>query len=119
VAQEFAHITACPSDAVTVVPRPDYRIPTPPEMQPPPEIAADSQYLVEWQKRAEAARRLDAQTPCGAAFSTFDAFEVSGCGRRVILCCPHPPTPIGEGSCIAMPPTATPPKAAPAASSAP
>jgi hypothetical protein len=95
--QSFASQSACPAGETTVVPRPDYRIPLPPsETQPPPEVAADPARLADWHRRDEAAKRLNTQTSCGAALPTFDAFEVTGCGQDVILCCAHSPTPGGR-----------------------
>jgi len=108
--QSFASQSTCPADQTTVVPRPDYRIPLPPsETPPPPEVAADPARLADWLRRGETAKRLNEQTPCGAALPTFDAFEVTGCGQDVILCCARSPTPGsrsvsgGEGSCVQQP----------------
>ncbi|HEY3819927.1 MAG TPA: hypothetical protein VGL81_22335 [Polyangiaceae bacterium] len=129
--QSFATLTSCPPDETTIVPRPDYRIPLPPQIPPPPEVAADPARLTEWQRRSATARRVNEETPCGAALPSYDAYEVSGCGQRVMLCCPRPPTYAAEGSCLqqplaggsppvrvgspALPPTSAPPVAAPAA----
>ena len=104
--QSFASLASCPADESTVVPRPDYRIPLPPETPPPDDVAADPARLADWQHRREAAKALNERTPCGAALPSFDAYQVSGCGQDVILCCARAPTPggyPGEGSCVQQP----------------
>lgn len=107
--QSFASLASCPADEATVVPRPEYRIPLPPDTPPPEEVAADPARLADWQHRREAAKLLNEQTPCGAALPSFDAYEVTGCGQDVILCRARPPTPggrpvsAGEGSCVQQP----------------
>jgi hypothetical protein len=105
--QTFAGLTTCPSDESTVVPRPDYRIPAPPVTSPPPEIAADPARLADWQRRDQEARHLNEVTPCGAALPGFEAFEVTGCGKDVLLCCAHSPAPggpnAGADSCVQEP----------------
>jgi hypothetical protein len=96
--QTFATMTTCPAGESTVVPRPDYRIPLPPVMPPPPEIAADPARLADWQRRDADARRLNEGTACGAALPAFEAFEVTGCGKDILLCCGHAPPPGGPAS---------------------
>ena len=107
--QSFASLATCPADETSVVPRPDYRIPVPPDAPPPEDVAADPARLADWQHRHEAARVLNERTPCGAALPSFDAYEVTGCGQDVILCCARSPAPGGasayaaEGSCVQQP----------------
>jgi hypothetical protein len=85
---DFAKTTNCPPDRVTVVPRPDYRVTLPPEPSPPADVAADPGRLAYWRQQQHAARSKQQNPDC-------DFFEVSGCGKRVILCCDHPTTASG------------------------
>jgi hypothetical protein len=107
--QTFATMTTCPASESTVVPRPDYRMPLPPVMSPPPEVAADPARLADWRRRDGMARSLNEGTACGAALPGFEAFEISGCGKDVLLCCGHAPPPGGpasygnDSSCVQMP----------------
>ena len=72
-----------------------------------PEIAANPARLADWQRRDEEARHLNEVTPCGAALPGFEAFEVTGCGKNVLLCCAHSPAPggpyAGPDSCVQEP----------------
>jgi hypothetical protein len=107
--QSFATMTTCPASESTVVPRPDYRMPLPPAMSPPADVAADPSRLADWQRRDAAARRLNEGTACGAALPGFEAFEITGCGKDVLLCCGRAPPPGGpapygnDSSCVQMP----------------
>jgi hypothetical protein len=84
---EFAKGTSCPPDRVSVVARPDYRVPLSND-PPPPEVAADASRLDYWQKQREATRD-QFQRDC-----TW--YEATGCGRQVVFCCEYPVGDHGE-----------------------
>jgi hypothetical protein len=113
--QSFASMTTCPASESSVVPRPDYRMPLPPAMPPPPDVAGDPARLADWRGRDDVARSLNEGTACGAALPGFEAFEITGCGKDVLLCCGHAPPPGGpapygnDSSCVQMPLAGGPP----------
>ncbi len=73
----FVHSVTCPADRVSVVLRSDIKpkqasTSTP----PPPDIAADPERLRLWHEQQ------DAPAP-----HSCNAYEVTGCGQRLLLCC--------------------------------
>jgi hypothetical protein len=74
----FASSHTCPSDRVSVTPRPDlWRFSF---VSPKPDVAADPERLRVWQERQKKAA-ADA-LPCVV-------FEMDGCGQSQLLCCTH------------------------------
>jgi hypothetical protein len=86
---EFAKATTCPPERVTVVPRPDYRMPLPPDAPPPADIAADPGRLAYWQQQRDTQRHHLQNPDC-------EMFEATGCGQSLMLCCEHPTGDQGE-----------------------
>lgn len=102
--ETFSKLTTCPPERVTVVARPDYRRPVPPD-SPPPDVAADPGRLAFWHQQREQKLREAGDNPCFGD----TPFEATGCGQRLILCCGHPTgsTPgsvnAAQVGCVPMP----------------
>jgi hypothetical protein len=92
---EFATLTTCPSDGVTVLPRPDFRPPAPPDVQP-----TDAARSADRQAFSRKLRDAKGKT----LYSGCEWFEVSGCNQRLVLCCEQRPGRDGDKvqSCVQL-----------------
>jgi hypothetical protein len=71
----FARITKCSPDQVSVMSRPDFQPPAAPSSPDLPPVGRG--------RRQHLASQESENTDC-------DMFEATGCGKRLILCCDHP-----------------------------
>ena len=94
----FVKSETCPFDRVTVTPS-SYRKPVLLDVTPAPaDIAADPGRLALWNQQRDEARARATQA---AANPGCDMFEVTGCGRRRVLCCGYRTGPdVGQGPVI-------------------
>lgn len=78
--EEFSAHFSCPEDRITVSERP-YSAIAGNSPSPPREVASDPERLAIWKKQQD--------EKAAALARNYEAFEVEGCGRKVLYRCSH------------------------------